>query len=206
MRGDGALLQGRTCKLEESWQYFGLYDRRIGVRFPGKANDFPLLQSIQNGYMAHPSSKSKCTMGYIGRNVRSTKAENAHYTPPPPHVFMVPYLIKHRDFNSDCDELHALSFRTSGRPGNYYTKQNNQRCKCVRAAKAGGRPWTLLSVRNTGMFFVKTLPFRIHCERRSGISADCIWMGHCAARSMRWSFSWRNGDAHTMNRFKLGAD
>jgi len=88
-------------------------------------------------------------------------------------------------------------------PGNHYTKHNNQRCKYIAVAKAGGRPWTL-SFRNTGLFFVKTLPLRIHGERCSAIPAGWVWMGNCAARRMRWEFSWRSGYAHKTNRFTLG--
>jgi hypothetical protein len=31
-----------------------------------------------------------------------------------------------------------------------------------------------------------------------------VWMGNCAARRMRWEFSWRSGDAHKTNRFTFG--
>ena len=198
-----AQLQGRISKLEESWQFVGLYDRRIEVRFPDKTSDFSLLQSIQNGYMAHPSYPSTWTVGKLVGTWRQPKLRTHSYTSPPADAFMVWCLIKHRDFTCDCDELHALRVMTQRPPGNHYTKQNNQRCKYVAVAKAGGRPWAL-SFRNTGPLFVKTLPLRIHGERCSRIPAGWMWMGNCAARRMRWEFSWRSGDAHKKNRFTLG--
>jgi len=87
--GGVAQLQGRISKLEESWQFVGLYDRRIEVRLPDKTSDFSLLQSAQNSYMAHASYHWTWTAGKSFGTWSQPKMRKHSYTSPPPNAFMV---------------------------------------------------------------------------------------------------------------------
>jgi hypothetical protein len=129
---DDALIQDRTSELEDSFLCLGL-DERTGVRCRGKARNVSVLQSIKTD-CGPPSLPFNEYRVQIRGDVESSEVQNAEsYTST--HTFAVWCLIKHRDFTSYHDELHALNVMT---PGNDYTRQNKQCCKYVTVAKAGG--------------------------------------------------------------------
>jgi hypothetical protein len=90
---------------------------------------------------------------------------------------------------------------TQRTPGNHYTKQNNQRCKYVAVAKAGGRPWTL-SFRNTGLFLLKRSHYVFTVSAAQAfLPAECEWEN---VQRGEWDGSSLEVAMHKTNRFTLG--
>jgi hypothetical protein len=80
--GGVAQIQGRISKLEESWQFVGLYDRRVEVRFPDKW----FLSSTKRPERLYgpPILPFNVNSEKIGQNVKSAEDENAQlYLPSP---------------------------------------------------------------------------------------------------------------------------